>query len=365
MPLFDTSKTVGPQRFGNETTYAAATAANCGNVDHVLLDSAGVTPLTGIRRTLALMSEPSHAASNFFWITDLVDQAQARGLGTLLTGQGGNATVSWIGAPELRSALGALRHSGSGRAGWKAVLRQTLPLPLLQRIRHWQARRQDWPGAAIHEAFTRRLDLAGLRIAAMWRDITLTERWRGPLDKRYAIIQPGASRVGDLWARRGAAARLEVRDPTVDPRVMAYCLSVPDPVFDGDCSRGDKAPIDRWLIRAAMDGLLPDEVRLNRKRGRQSADLAGRLLAEAAAIDQALALIDQAPINGYLDLSKMRRAWADVLAEATPMSTHRAGSILLRGLMAGLYLLPNNAKRHPSSSHFEVSLHGRISDRSF
>lgn len=346
VPLFDTSRTVGPQRFGDETHYAAATAAHCGNVDHILLDSAGVTPLQGIHRTLALMSEPSHAASNFFWITDLLDQAQARGLGTLLTGQGGNATVSWTGAPKLRSVLGALRQSGWDQAAWKAALRRGLPLPLLRLIRRWQARRQDWSGAAIHTDFARRLDLAGLRVAAMGRDIRLTESWQGPRDMRFAIIQPEASRIGDLWARRGAVAGLEVRDPTLDKRVMAYCLSVPDPVFDGDSdvnrASGDKGGIDRWLIRAAMQGLLPDEVRLNRQRGRQSADLAGRLLAEADAIDQALALIDQPPVNGYLDLAKMRRAWADVRAEATAMSTHRAGSILLRGLMAGLFLLPRS-----------------------
>lgn len=342
VPQFDTSRTVGPQRFGDETQFAAATVAHCGNVDHILLDSAGVTPLQGIHRTLALMSEPSHAASNFFWITDLIDQAQARGLGTLLTGQGGNATVSWTGAPGLRSALGALQQSGWSKAGWKAMLRRGLPLPLLRQIRRWQALRLDWSGAAIHDDFARRLDLAGLRIAAMGADITLNETWRGPRDMRFAIIQPGASRIGDLWARRGGIDGLEVRDPTLDKRVMAYCLSVPDPVFDGDRSRGAQAPIDRWLIRAAMDGLLPDEVRLNRKRGRQSADLAGRLLAERDAIDQALALIDQPPVNGYLDLAKMHRAWADVQAEATAMSTHRAGSILLRGLMAGLFLLPRS-----------------------
>jgi len=34
----------------------------------------------------------------------------------------------------------------------------------------------------------------------------------------------------------------------------------------------------------------------------------------------------------------MRRAWADVFQAATALTTHRAGTILLRGLMAGLFL---------------------------
>ena len=92
------------------------------------------------------------------------------------------------------------------------------------------------------------------------------------------------------------------------------------------------------MMRAAMAGLLPDEVRLNRKRGRQSADLAGRLRASADEVEAALAAVDTAPANAYVDVAKMRRAWADVQREATALTTHRAGTILLRGLMAGLFL---------------------------
>jgi hypothetical protein len=44
--------------------------------------------------------------------------------------------------------------------------------------------------------------------------MTLQESWHGPRNKRCAIIQPEGSRIGDLWFRQGAAAGLEVRDPT-------------------------------------------------------------------------------------------------------------------------------------------------------
>jgi len=326
VPLYDTSQTVGPQRFGDETHFAAATAAHWANVDHILLDSAAVTPMQGIYRTLAVMPEPAHAASNYFWITDLLNRAQAHGLGTLLTGQGGNATVSWTGAPELRSRLAAFR------GGWKAGVRRNLPLWALRPLMQWRARGQDWSGAAIHPDFARRVDLSQRRIAAMGNDIDFSESWRGPRDKRYAIIQPGAGRVGDLWAQRGAAAGLEVRDPTQDKRVMAYTIAVPDPVFDSPDGG------DRWMTRAALAGLLPDAVRLNRKRGRQSADLAGRLRASAGEVEVALAAVDTAPANAYVDVAKMRWAWADVQREATALTTHRAGTILLRGLLAGLFL---------------------------
>lgn len=201
VPLYDTTRTVGPQRFGDETEYATATAAFCGNVDHILLDSAQVTPMAGIRRTLAIMPEPAHAASNFFWITDLLEQARVAGLGTLLTGQGGNATVSWTGAPELRSLLAAFRYDG-----WKAGIRRNLPLWILRPLMQWHTHNQNWSGAAIHPDFARRIALSERRIAAIGQDVTLPDSWREPRDLRHAIIQPGAGRVGDIWAQRGAAA---------------------------------------------------------------------------------------------------------------------------------------------------------------
>ncbi len=327
VPLYDTTRAIGPRRFGDETEYAAATAAFCGNIDHVLLDSAEVTPMAGIYRTLAIMQEPVPAASNSFWITNLQEQARAAGLGTLLTGQGGNATVSWTGAPELRSRLAVFRQGG-----WRAGLRRNLPLWALRPLLRWRTRGQDWSDTAIHPDFARRMALSERYRAAMGQDVTLRESWGSPRDKRHAIIQPGAGRVGNLWVPLGAAAGLEVRDPTQDQRVMAYTLAVPDVVFNAEDG------MDRWLLRQAMIGWLPDAVRLNVRRGRQSADLAGRLLASAAEVEAALVAVEASPANDYLEVARMRQAWADVQQDITILSTHRAATILLSGLLAGLFL---------------------------
>lgn len=326
-PLYDTAAAVGPDRFGDETALAAATAAFCGNVDQHLVDSAQVTPLAGIRRGLAVLQAPTHAAGNQFWILDLLDQARALGLGALLTGQGGNATVSWTGAPELRSTLAAWRVGG-----WKAGLRRSLPPWALRPLLRLRYRRLDWSGTAIAPDFARRMELAPRRLAAIGHDISLAESWRRPEDMRHAIILPGATHLGDLWSRQGAAAGLEVRDPTVDKRVMAYTLAVPDAVF------GPQDGLDRRLLRSALAGLLPDAVRLNQQRGRQAADLRGRLLAGREEVEAALETMTAPPAAAYVDASKMRRAWADLQEQATPSATHRAGTILLRGLMAGLFL---------------------------
>ncbi len=138
--------------------------------------------------------------------------------------------------------------------------------------------------------------------------------------------------MGDLWALQGGHEHLEIRDPTTDARVIEYSFAVPDEVFHGP------AGSDRELLRHAMRGLMPDDVRCNQDRGRQSADLAARLIASAPQVDRVLAGLAAGPAPQYLDLARMQQAWDEARGTPDPLTTHRAGSILLRGMMAGLWI---------------------------
>jgi asparagine synthase (glutamine-hydrolysing) len=131
----------------------------------------------------------------------------------------------------------------------------------------------------------------------------------------------------------GAHFGVDIRDPTADIRVIAFTLSVPDAVFR---DRHDGS--DRWLIREAMRGCLPDQVRLNRRKGRQAADLVTRLRSCPEEVDDGLAELQAGPAAAYLSLAKMRTAWR-AIQDYDNEDTYRAAiSILTRGIMAGLYV---------------------------
>ena len=70
-------------------------------------------------------------------------------------------------------------------------------------------------------------------------------------------------------------------DPTVDRRVVEFCLSVPEEHY---CANGRR----RSLIKGAMSGLLPPKVLEERRRGRQSADILFHLTREKAEIEAEL-----------------------------------------------------------------------------
>jgi asparagine synthase (glutamine-hydrolysing) len=153
-------------------------------------------------------------------------------------------------------------------------------------------------------------------------------------DPREARLQLTAfAGAGASWAERGAAYDVEVRDPTRDKRLVEFCLAIPDEQYRVNGQ-------DRALIRRAMKGLLPDEVRLNTRRGMQAADLGHRLLAERPQVQAVLAQLGESKLaREVLDLPKMNRVWQALQQQVNARTTEESMTILTRGMMAGMFLL--------------------------
>jgi asparagine synthase (glutamine-hydrolysing) len=351
VPLSDPSAFTGKGRFGDETKLAQAAAQFAGIEDHVLVRSESVTPLAGIERTLLIHDEPVHAAGNFFWITALMEAAKRTKVGVLLTGQLGNATISWIGAGENQlpmllkgDIVGFWRavetaRRGAGLGYWRGVRRfffRPLALPLIMQLqfqfnKRWQWVTKPWlKNSAIRPDFARSMKLSqGMSEAEFVSGV----RNPDPLQHRLRVIRPGQATLGAFWAELGAAYGLEVRDPTQDRRVIEYCLAIPKDQFQRD-------GVDRWLIRRAMQGYLPDAVRLNNRRGLQAADLGQRVLDNREEVEAAIAKMEKHDLAcQVLDLPRMANVLASMQHTLTLQNTVDCRTILMRGIMSGLFLL--------------------------
>jgi len=347
VPLYDVMNHLPLSRFGDESPFIEATARHAGNIDVTYIRAGDVSPVQGIERALELHDEPGHAAGNQFWIISLLRTAQKQGLGTLLTGQGGNGTVSWQAPGHLADwarkgrweplgrELTAMRNA-TGRPLWRLIAGQIVkPLflnPILERCRRLRPAPEPWVRySAINQEFA--------------RDLKLTERMRqsghdpefkttiDQKEARFNIIKPGESIIGFLWQESGVGFGLDVRDPTLDKRVMEFCLSVPDNqhVMNGQ---------NRRLIRRAMKDLMPAVVLDERRRGLQAADIGQRLLAHFDETEAALHRIERSDLAGrYLDLPLMQRTLHRARRHQDGRSRKELGAIFFRGLMAGLFLL--------------------------
>ncbi len=326
VPVADTRPFVG-QRFGDEFPLAQAVARQAGNVDLMPITAESITPIQAIRRMLHIHGEPAHAAGNFFWLIDLEQTARARGCRVLLTGQNGNAGLSWAGDIFSQPLAFQLRYLGWRRWAKQGLMR-AMPPGLFVLLQTYRQRRRDWlADTALHPDMARRLNLLELRL-----NDPGSRPPRTALEQRR-FLQPGRSFVGALHAQMGAAHGLDIRDPSNDARLLAFTFAVPDHIFIEPDSG-----LDRWLIRAAMQGRLPDEVRLNRKRGRQAGDLVPRLRACAAEVETVLAEIERGPAARYINAPHLRRAWQLIQTQDTLEALRQSVTVLTRGIMAGLFV---------------------------
>jgi asparagine synthase (glutamine-hydrolysing) len=347
VPLYETKGLVGKRSLGDESPYVEATSRYAGNIDIHHIRSEKTSPLDGIERFLFLHEEPQHAASNLFWIISLLEAAKAKGIGTLLTGQMGNATISWTGSENVLSTINWWQWAKiwENLRAWRSFHRKTwiqalksqiikplIPIPLLTGFYKIRSGKEPWKNySAINSNFARRL-----RLSRKMKERGHDPHFRSladPRKERYRILQPGRSIAGATWHEVGAGFDIQVRDPTQDKRIMEFCLSIPDEQYTRDGKT-------RLLIRQSMEGLLPPKVLWNVLHGKQAADIWWRVQQLPEIIGAKLKMFERSNIaREYLDIPKMRSILNLSKNKIDKSITYQCDTVLLRGLMVGLFLL--------------------------
>ena len=286
------------------------------SIDHVPVPARTVSPLTGIRRATAILGEPMVPAINGGWLTVLMAEANARGIEVLLTGPVGDLVMAGRPAePNWRRDFSARRY--------RRVVRRLAPDWTLR------LRRLGWKPWRLAEPPWRTYSVVNAEFA---RETRTAERLRDvSRDPRATTARMAAVPAGAFWAPFGAAFGIEVLDPLQDRRVMEQMFSGPaPPMAEGT---------DRWLFRESLVGILPEDVRLSRSKGRQSADIVERLIASWTEVEEALALAEASPLaRRCIDLPYCR-ILAESLRSSQPPDQGRArAAMLLDGLSMAAFL---------------------------
>jgi len=333
VPAFPTEGWVGPGRFGDEAPLASALARSLPNVEHAVVASRNFTPLQGIREVLRRTGEPIHGASNAFWLTALMDEARRRGIKTVLMGHGGNNAMSWNGPAWTWRTM--LRRKGAMLAARYAV-GAFLPRRFKRSLArfygpYWetfQLGRSPWRArSAINVGFTRDVGLSGVLAADPLSD----QAYAGTPAGRASFFSRYATRSGAFWAQFAGSFGVAVRQPANDQALVTFALSLPAHVWEG--------PLDRWIFREAMRGVLPDCIRMNQQTGLQAADIVPRLRASRDELEATLTeLENSALVRRCVDLEYCREIVAALDTGPHPYLTLAARMILMRGLSVGMFL---------------------------
>jgi asparagine synthase (glutamine-hydrolysing) len=330
--------------FGDESSLAADTAALYSNIEHVLVRPDGRTVLDQLDRDFYLFERPLANAQVWQFWNRINAEAQQRGVSVLLTGAMGNATMSYNGAhlfSELAREQRYLRlfREGrdmvrSGRGRWIGVLGNAygphIPKPVWSALHRW--RRGVRTGLAPLTMI--RPDRFGELEAiegANGSDFSYRPRPRAFDSRLWGLrrIDFGNNRKGVL-----AGWGVDMRDPTVDRRLVEFCLSVPTEQYLA-------AGVPRALMRRAFADRLPASLLDERRRGAQALDWHEGLTADRERIREEIDRLAQIPsAAASLDLERMRQ-----MVDAWPAGGWHNRQVevdycylLLRGVVSGQFL---------------------------
>jgi asparagine synthase (glutamine-hydrolysing) len=321
VPRFEPSPYRPNQKFGDERPFIEADVKASGNIDPTFLDSAGISPITGIREMIELCGEAFSGAGNAYWMADIYNTAAREGYGTMLMGVFGNITISRSGIEDILPCGEIFERYGIAGVLKKKILKpllygNTLLGHVYKRMRFGG---QPWKNISYcTEAYEKSQNLAQ-RIRQSWFDPTFNYYFHNETFKNTLSLNISELRL-TYSAYIGCETGLEFRDPTGDPRVIQSALSIPNRMFYGK--------MDKWVLRTMMKDRLPDEVRLNPRKGLQSSDIIPRLAASEDEMERILSDMSHSPIGEIIDVDRLLIDWQSMKADWRNPNLIKAFSIL-------------------------------------
>ncbi|WP_164744359.1 asparagine synthase-related protein [Paenibacillus xylaniclasticus] len=324
-------------RVPDERPFIRETVRNAGNISDHYLDLEGKSSLSEMDEWLQIMEMPYKFIENSFWIKGIKEYAAKQGISLMLMGSGGNYSISWGDAIDYyvhllrRFRLVRLNQELKQYARNVGVGRKRLLKLIGQRAApKWTASSSSGYEEGlqfIHPDFAKATNvyerLKPYEVGVGGFSLTIHNE-REKFYDNLAIVSMQGTVATKLSLRYGVTER----DPTNDPRVVRFCLSLP---YEQFVQKG----MDRALVRRSMNGLLPDAVRLNqRTRGIQGTDWVHRMLpswdAFITEMDQLCASELMAP---YIHVDRIRAALAEVRHRP---SAELASGPTMRALMRSL-----------------------------
>jgi asparagine synthase (glutamine-hydrolysing) len=300
--------------YADETPHVEAIARALGNVDiQYVRDSTG-NAFAALDQFFVALQGPVRNPSNLNWMVAILSHARAQGRRVLLGGLYGNTTISWDGWAQTAGhvkrgrLITALRqwhlyyHSTDYSAS--AAFRKLIIEPLIPRqLASWLDRRRSparqppWRDhSPINADYAKRMGVDE-RAQKLGHDF----RYRMRPDERFTLLT-AIDYAGDWFAAEKAVTGVEVRDPTADIDVLAYCFGIPAEQYlvEG---------IDRSLVRRTMWGLLPETVLTNRLSGLQVPDWNEKLESQRDQLARQITeMSSSALVRRIIDVGRLEKA---------------------------------------------------------
>ncbi len=300
--------------YADETPYVEAIRRAVPTIDVSYIRNDECNDFDELEHFFTALEGPVRNPTNLGWVLEALRGARAQGARVLLGGFYGNSTISWSGWSQAAAHLKHGRLITAARqwhlyyrrtpySRWVALRRLLIEPMVPMRVAEWAERRRhpDRVAAWYAHAPIRPEFAAAVAVDARARRAGHDFLYRMRPDERARGLAH-IDYAGDWHAAEKAITGVEVRDPTADMDVVAYCLGIPSEQYLAE-------GIDRSLIRRAMWGLLPEAVLTNRLSGLQAADWYEKLERQRGELARQVCALASSPLAcRIIDLPRLERA---------------------------------------------------------
>lgn len=261
VPLYKNHK-VPKGRNGDEGGLAGLMAKMYPNIRHFLVNAEGYDPIECVKKAVEIQDEPMHAAANQYWIQAINDKAKEYDCGILLTGQGGNGTISWpTGRVRMKGVDGLYYY----KQQVKEILRSLTELIFTPTtFRYPFLKYSD-----IKIEFAEKVDLLG-KMKKAGHDPHFNKTYT--FEKtQLNLIKQTSKNAYPLLFKKSLSFGVISMDPSGDLRLIKFSCSLPEKIYK-------KNNYQRILVKEGMKNLVPDEILSSKLRGLQAFDIFQRFI---------------------------------------------------------------------------------------
>jgi asparagine synthase (glutamine-hydrolysing) len=293
----------------DERTYVLSIAELNGNITPYFVPPSKGAILEQIAEETRVAGFPGVGTLNGLWVMDICAAARSLEHNVMLVGEIGNITISYHGrglfAELVRRGrlLKLIREIASSGWRWRHMIRHCTVAPFVPdavfRIYKQWSRGGNPPWhhfSAIQSEFGTRSGI----VERAAREYSPFDVPPSP-DSRLSRINDlhGFCDMADWYAALRAFRGIDMRVPAADQRVVEFCIGIPNDQFR-------RNGCERWLIKRAMEGRLPDSVLSNTKKGYQASDWFPRLGREREQIAAEVKRLTGNPeVSSIIDLQRL------------------------------------------------------------
>jgi asparagine synthase (glutamine-hydrolysing) len=246
---------------------------------------------------------------NGLWVMDIYAAARSLGHNVMLVGEMGNVTMSYDGrglfADLVRKGqwLRLFTEIVSSGFRWRNMVRRYtvgpfIPAAIFRMYKQLSfGASPPWYGyAALQPDFAARSGIVD-RAAREYTAFCAPPSRDGRSDRLDDF--DGFCEAADWFANVRAVYGIDTRTPAFDRRLVELCIGIPNDQYR---HKG----CERWLIKRAMNGRLPDSVLSNSKKGYQASDWFLRMGREREKIAAEVKRLTRNPeVSSIIDLQRL------------------------------------------------------------